>query len=234
MYRDRMSRLPLWAAALMFLTTGAAQALPVAAIQDEAFFTTFIDTGSVGAVPSPYAPTADQNPIGQVATFEAPGQVAFINSPPYYLVNPVAWAFAGHASADITFNVGMTSISLGVRGTTGGDVTGPLSLWPFTGNTVLAEADGVVVALDAMGHAIAGSERSIQNVNLKSDDLLEIVYTEAGLGEAIWGLSFSQNAYADNAAIFVGGLGVTPVPEPGTGLLVISGLAALGLRRRAG
>ena len=122
------NRIFLSSLVLVTLTLGLdAHAVTDAQIMDETYFTFFSDTGAGGVSEqgNPYAPTPAENTIGTVATFQAPGIVAFMNSPPYYIFSqsPVSWGFSGAQRADIVFSSEMTSISIGVRGTRTGTST---------------------------------------------------------------------------------------------------------------
>lgn len=233
-------RFTLAAGALTLMSAAiapSAAAISFADVQDETFFTRFNDTGSNAVASEPYAPNADENPIGEIADFGDVGRVAFIQNTSYYVANPNAWAFAGEGQADIVFDGAIESISLAVRGTAAGDQAGPNGLFPFQGinnggdpDLSFAEADGIVYALDAEGNFIDGSGTEIQNISLQNPDdtgeVDEINFSAKELGQDIFGLAFVQRSTEENSGIFVGGLGATPesVPEP-TALL---GLAAAG------
>lgn len=221
----------------------SAFALDISAINDEDFFTVFNDTGGNGVAGQVYAPSTAQNPIGDIVDFGSVGRVSFINSPPYYLVNPNAWAFNGLTQADILFNEPIGSVSLAVRGTTAGDLPGPNGLSPFQGVNVsgiapepFLEAVGEVFALDLRGNPI-GSSTPIENLDLKGAAIAEINFTVASLGQPIGGLRFVQNTDSTQAALFVGGLGVTPIPfdtgaAAGTILPVVALFVGLRVRKQ--
>lgn len=219
------------ATAVSACTSAAVAGVSIDSVADEQFFTIFNDTGGPGAAGSIYAPTAGQNAIGGVATFSAKGRVAFMQNGPYYLANNnVAWGFAGAGRADVTFASGVETVSIAVRGTTGGDVTGPNASFPFDPGTTLIDADAAVWALDGFGNFIAGSRIGIENLSLRGDDISEINYSAPDLGQTIYGVAFVQNIDDPAAGIMVGGLGFT-IPTPGgLGLLGLAG--ALAIRRR--
>lgn len=214
---------------------GSAHAVSIADIQDEQFSTIFNDTGSNAVAGEVYAPSVDQNPIGQIADFGDVGRVAFIQSPPYYLVNPNAWAFSGPETAVIEFNEAIKSVSLIARGTEAGDSAGPNGIFPFTAaDGSFGESDAFVSALDINGNVINGSQTAILNLDMQGSDLVdEITFTNADLGEDIYGLAFTQTSTDPNVGVFVGGLGITPVPEPGPlGLIAAAGLFVFTCRRK--
>lgn len=233
------------ASSLLFSSVQSAWAISFESIADETFFTTFNDTGSNGIAGQPYSPTPEENLIGTIADFGDVGRVSFIQSPPYYLVSPNAWAFAGAGRADINFNEAISSISLAVRGTAAGDQAGANGIFPFPGinnggaaDFTFGDAEGTVYALDAQGEFIAGSATVIENLSLQSADpaadpeVAEINFAASELGQDIFGLAFVQAENADNVGLFVGGLGVTPeaVPEPVSALavLAVGAIAASG------
>lgn len=229
--------------AVIASTPAAAIPVSVAGIEDEQFFTLFNDDQEFdeageplpfNGAGTPYDPTPEQNPIANIAKFGAPGVVGFIQNVPYYLQNPNAWVFSGQTSAEIIFNTAIQSLSLAVRGTSAGDTAGPNGIAPFTaGDGPFAEAEGTVNALNKAGDVIA--TQAIQNGNLQGDNLNEeIVFTMADLGQDIFGLEFVQKADADNAGIFLGGLGATTanIPLPSTVSLMLLGLTAGAFWRR--
>lgn len=204
------------------------RAVTAADITDETYSTFFNDLApTIGGQGMPYAPTPAQNPIGTVATFGAPGIVSFMNNPPYYIfpTSPLSLGFAGAGTMDITFSTAMDRVSIGVRGTRFGTVTGPLASGnPFPADLALVDAVGKVSALDHYGNVIAGSTTPIENLDMAL--VAEITFTTLGLGAEIHGLRFRQRIYSRAAGLMVGGLGLTPIPEPGTG--VLGGLGLIG------
>ena len=195
----------------------SASAADIEDISDERFFTVFNDTGSNSVAGEVYAPSEEQNPIGTVANFGDVGRVAFQQFPPVYLVNPNAWAFAGPGRGKIDFKVGMKSVSIVVRGTAAGEVPGPDGVFPFPGTNnggaedfSYDESDAVVFAVDKYGRRIRGTKTKLQNVNLQGDEIKVIRYDASELGAEVHGLVFKQKSGSENAAIFLGGLGVTP------------------------
>ena len=205
-------------------------AVTQADIEDEALSTLFQDTGGIGQSGNAYAPSTAQNPIGDVATFGAPGAIAFMNNGGYYLntpVSPVAWGFARAQRADITFNVPVESVSMAVRGTEANS-TGPNGIFPWVGATALDPATATVSALDNGGNIIPGSTTAIQNLSFSNPALNEIVFTSAGLGEDIFGLAFENTNPSATSGLLLGGLGITPAPAP-VPFLAPLGLAAFAL-----
>lgn len=236
-----MLRTAALACFLGFGLAGTAQAVPVslAGIEDEEFFTIFNDTGSNAVAGQPYTPSSAENLIADIADFGDVGRVAFINSPPYYLVNPNAWAFAGADTAFINFDTGIQSVSIAARVTAEGDTPGPNGLFPYPGvnnggtGDPFVDGEGTVWALDIDGNRIGVAP--IESAPLQGTGTLaeEINFTAADLGELIYGLEFEQSVDDVQAGLFLGGLGITAAPEPhALALLTVAGLALVAVRRR--